>query len=698
MEAKPYPEEKRRYLIDRGNEDFIAFLEQVEATKEGQRTLKSLLPSKVKGFRPGHAPLKRTVPILIIELKKEGELSNSSSRIWASFKNAWAAWVRSHDELNPILLELDNSADFDEKGECTALPNSELDIQCFKHLLEASENHLVDRETIERFYDYGYFLPSEEIEAFIKQACPRSEIELQRRLAALPEQVNELCETINLLSLQFSALESTDEAVHKLDERVTDTVRSLEAQHAKTESRVKKILGQLGKSINSIESRLSKVAELEKSEKSTQVAAAKFASRINEEIRQLGECIQASVDSLEVRIDTMDGTMSEIIAEREEQHQVTYQISATESNFTQMLSRLRRLIQSQLSRVEVRLNLMDQTIADINTERKTQLQSTNAPRVAYHAVQIGEQYRASLGKEKEHYENEDDYLEQFRSYLRRLGVTDCEETGSAIHVALKAFSALEIADTRMIETWQQVCGNHLHITKIDVEMGWIGLQDWFPNFLADECFEEKLERKDLDISIKKMLEIGDMPWAIHLSNYDRSFPESYLVGFLDWIGRFSDSGIRVFVTRCAGQNRCETNEDIYEWVACLPKPQVPEPIMDRNPRPPSAIVTSSEWKSWCQPNHAVHQDEFLNKLQEAVKNSGDQIPIVLFHEIQRYVQLSHGVLSPSKALDWSLTIRLLRWIAYRQEIIETVRNLIDQENCEFPRFQEELLQASEANE
>ena len=228
MEAKPYPEEKRRHLIDRGNEDLIAFLEQVEATKEGQQALKRLLPTKVKGFRPGHAPLKRTVPMLIIELKKEGELSNSSSQIWDSFKNTWAAWVSSHDELNPILLELDNSADFNEKGECTAVPNSELDIQCFNILLEASRNNQIDQETIRRFYEFGYFLPSNEIEVLIEQAHSRTEIEQERRITALPDLVDKLSEAIDFLSSRLSDIESSDERAQEFDQRITEVIDSFE--------------------------------------------------------------------------------------------------------------------------------------------------------------------------------------------------------------------------------------------------------------------------------------------------------------------------------------------------------------------------------------------------------------------------------------------------------------------------------------
>ena len=210
MEAKPYPEEKRRDLIKKNKEDFITFLEEVTEPAGRQFIQQELLPSNVRGFRPGHAQPTLTVPRLINDLKREQELTNPDSVIWNKFKDAWKAWVISHHELNQILLEsFDNEIDFDENHKCIAPPNSELDIQCFKTLLEASRNNRIDRETIRRFYEYGYFLLSDEIEVLITKAVPRAEIERQQRLAALPDQVERLSESIKRLDARISEIEST---------------------------------------------------------------------------------------------------------------------------------------------------------------------------------------------------------------------------------------------------------------------------------------------------------------------------------------------------------------------------------------------------------------------------------------------------------------------------------------------------------
>ena len=115
-------------------------------------------------------------------------------------------------------------------------------------------------------------------------------------------------------------------------------------------------------------------------------------------------------------------------------------------------------------------------------------------------------------------------------------------------------------------------------------------------------------------------------------------------------------------------------------------------------KPTGFIVTRSEWESWCRPNLDASQLEFLNQLQEEIENTGTQVPLQLLRDIQRYVQLSNGILASSRAFDWALTLRLLPWISYRHELIETVQNLMNQESSELSHFRDGLLQAREAGE
>ena len=661
MEAKPYPEEKRRNLIKKDKEDFIAFLREVTDGEGKQFIQQKLLPSQGGGFRAGnartrHIQLQLAVPTLIRNLKKEQELANSDSSIWSKFKDAWKAWVISHPELNQILLEsFDNSSDFDENHKCIVPPNSELDIQCFKTLLEMSRNNQIDQETIQRFYEYGYFLPSDEIEALIEKAPPQAELERQQHLAVLPDRVNELSETIDLLNSRIAEIASTDKTTQKLNQQITAVTKSFESQLSEINSNFNKRIKRINSWLTKVEKSVTSVGESVTSLE-TQILAAEFINDMNQKITQLDQRVQKHVES-------------------------------------------------HVESTEVRLDQINKAIVEIKTMQREQNRTTSAPRIAHQSVQIGENYAVKLGEDREPYQDENDYLSDFAFSLGRFGITEAadDEAAAAIHLAMKAFSALEVADARIIDVWQLMCDNHVHVTKIDVEMGWLGLQDWFPKLFSQECFGEQLRQMDLDISVRKMLQGSDMLWAIHLNNCDRSFPESYLPKFLDWIDDFSAGGVRVFLTRSLGINRCEINQDVYDRVARLSKPQGPEPIVARNLRPSGLIVTQSQWESWCQPSadtNPQHDSQlaFLDRLRARVEYIGAQIPIGLLREIQRYLQLSHNILAPSRAFDWALTFRLLSWIGNRRELIDTVRNLINQENSELPHFLEGLAQANEEDE
>lgn len=671
MEAKPYPETKRRVLITQSVSDWTAFLEEI--TQGKQFIQQNLLQHKVPGFRPGRAPLEQTVPRLISRLMRKKELTRPDSAIWNAFKNAWKHWVGSHPELNNILSELvDNAADFDENGQCIEPPNSELDRGCFEILLEASRDNRLARETIQRFYEYGYFEEDEEIESLIAKALPREEIEFRKRLAALPDEVESLTENVKSLSTEVDTLSENvkslasrtppealaNGAEQELEQRIAEVRADFEAQ-------LQQLTQQIAAVCEPFEARLSKTES-----STTQIVG--LLKRISS--------LEAKVSELKTSVDSVENKpfATEF---------VTIKQQNTEFN------RQARQTQRDIHSLVTRLDALDEAVGEIKARLHP---TTSEPQIAYQALRLAESYAANLGPETGHYEDESDYLEDFGRGLARFGITQSEETAAALHVALKAFSVLEIADTRVIEVWRLICGNHLHVTKLNVEMGWLGVQDWFPTLFSQECFEEELARIDLSASIEKMLETGNMPWAIHLANYDRSFPESYLPSFLEWIRHLSrPDSIRIFLTRCSGTNRCETNEDIYTWVARLPKPQAREPATAGRLLPLD-IVTLSEWDSWCCPHSDTDEHlGLLEQLQSAIQNNGISVPEPIFRDIQQYLQRSQGLLASTRALDWALTFRLLPWIGNRHEFINAVQTLIDGERRELPHFQEGLQQARE---
>ena len=696
METKPYPEAKRRILIQRSASDFITFLEEI-TDREGKRFVYNhLLPRKVPGFREGRVPagflegrarLTQTVPMLISKLKNERELTNCDSSIWNSFKNAWISWVESHQELNNILLEFNNEADFDENHKCVEPPNSELDIRCFKILLKANRDNLISQETIRRFYEYGYFNEDERIEDLIDKALPQKEIERRQRLEELPDQVDRLCQEIDELRSQVSGVEShIDRLCQEIDE-LRSQVSGVESYNELKQAfdlRIAEIRQSFEMKLRTFDRR---IAEEIRQSFESQFSESNFTQMVS----QLGQLI----NSLESRLVKLEESIKS---------PVETQPSATEfkGNIKKEIDRLNRQIQEVGQSVEVRSDAIDQAIVEIKAKVEKVCQTTDAPRIAYRAVEIGKHHATKLREEKETYEDEYDYLSDFKYSLRRFGITNSDETAAAIHVALKAFPALEVADPRIIKVWGLMCNNHLHLTKINVEMGWLGLQDWFPYFFSDECFSERLERINLDISIRKMCEMGDMLWAIYFSNCDRSFPEGYLSPFLNWIDNFSKGAIKVFLTRCSGTNRCETNEDVYAWAARLPKPESREPLEAQKLKSSGVIVTQTEWESWCRPNPEANSQferhlEFLDRLRSAIENEDAQIPMGIFREILQYLRLSHNIMASTRALDWALTLRLLPWIGNRSRLIDVVRNLVNEENQEFPHFQDGLQKAREVN-
>jgi len=364
---------------------------------------------------------------------------------------------------------------------------------------------------------------------------------------------------------------------------------------------------------------------------------------------------------------------------------------------------LGRQILDRVESLESRINQIESEIVEIKSKVEIRSKRGGEPRVATRAKDIGERYKAQLQTKSERYLDENEYLSDFISNLRKFGVTDSEETAAAIHVAMKAFPVLEIADARLMRVWRVMASDHLYNTDIQVEMGWIGLQDWFPSLFSETCFGERLERADLEISIQRMLKLGDMPWVIYLRYCDRSFPESYLPGFLSWISRFNEGGIILFLMRCVGTNRCETNEDFYERIARLPKPDHPEPIQKVDLKDSRVLLSLSDWENWCRPNpdadsFGKKQYEFLIQLKSEIEGKGWQIPMELISEIQHYIQLSYEIMAPTRALDWALTLRFLPWIGNRREIIDISQSLVNEENQELLHFQDGLQTAREEAE
>ena len=608
MYMKPYPEEKRKMLVERSIndvDDFVVFFEGIKG-REASSLQRMVTPPK--GFRKNKKLKSKTRHFLfkqfISKLKGQRETSNPNPVVWDQFEQIFRWWVKSQSELFKIIEDFKNDADFDEEGkECIADPNSELDVKCFKTLLEANQDHQINQETIRRFYQYGYFLKDRQIEDLIDNALTQKEIVHKQRLEELPDKFAELSQTIADLESRVSAVESANELKQELDKRISELSESFEESLQKLNQQIAEVSKPINGRISKIESNFIKTSELSK--------------QVNPLKSQLSE-LKKSVNTLEDRF-----------------------------------------------------------------------QTTESPRIACQAVEIGKK-AASLVKDRKKQKNEKSYLEEFGIPLWRLGITESIDSSEvkAVHVALKAFSVIETSDPRIIDAWNSACGNILHVTTIDVGMGWLDSQDWFPDFFSEICFGEQLRQMDLDISIEEMINAGNFLWAIHLSNCDRSYPECYLPRFLKWLGK-RKVYIKVFLTRCLGENCCNTNYEVYNQVGQLPKPTKKQSIKPISLPVSKAIVDKSGWEHWCQPaDKKLYQTEiqFLDKLGLEI----EKIPLSILQDIQSYLLLSHQILDADKALDWALYLRLYPWLARRSEIEDRLFNFINQSDLELPRTTDAL--------
>ncbi len=437
------------------------------------------------------------------------------------------------------------------------------------------------------------------------------------------------------------------------DEQIEDLIdNALTQEDIDHKWRIKELpdkVDELSETISDIKSRVSAVE-----------SANELKQELNEQITGLSKSFEDNIQKLNEQITEVSEALNEKISKIElsQTSDLSNQINSFKSQFTEL----------------------KKSVSKLEDKRQT----TEVPRIANQAVEIGEK-AASLIKNRKKTKNEKDYLKAFSIPLWLLGITNPEDSikTEAIHIALKAFSVIEIPDTRIINAWKAACGNNLHITTLDVGMGWLDSQDWFPKLFSEICFGEQLRQMDLDVSVEEMINKGNFLWAIHLNNYDRSFPESYLPRFLKWLGE-RKAFAKVFVTRCHSENRCKTSFEVYNEVGQLPKPTKTLSINPTTLPDTDAIIDKSVWGKWCQPSEETlykTEVQFLDKLQSEIEN----IPLSLFQDIQSYLLLSHQIIDPDKALDWALYLRLCPWIDGRTKIEDGLFSLINQVDLDLPK-------------
>ena len=257
-------------------------------------------------------------------------------------------------------------------------------------------------------------------------------------------------------------MESADELEQELTAQIAKEHQDFDTELQKLEQTVARKHSQIDNRINSIESNSNQLVGL--------------VSRINSLGMKLSN-LSESVNSFEDKLSKM-----EPVDRQEIDRLINRQVADKPKQINSQVS-------GEIKSFRGRLDATD-SLSEIKSEM------TDEPRIDAQALKLGKWYKAELQKKTERYTDEIEYLDDFRRYLRRFGITNFEdeEMAAAIHIALKAFPAVEIADPRIIKVWKLMCDNHLYDTTINVEMGWLGLQDWFPELFAEECFGRRLER------------------------------------------------------------------------------------------------------------------------------------------------------------------------------------------------------------
>src|SRR5262249_4547796 len=112
MRYKPFPAEKRTYILQKPLAEFERFFQEL-ALAEQDRLASSLPPIRTGGFRPKSPELRKMQLQRLCDTAKNPKHSNNTLA-WNTLESVWQAWIVSHPELHMLLEQYDNSDDFQD--------------------------------------------------------------------------------------------------------------------------------------------------------------------------------------------------------------------------------------------------------------------------------------------------------------------------------------------------------------------------------------------------------------------------------------------------------------------------------------------------------------------------------------------------------------------------------------------------------
>ena len=285
MKPKEIPKSKHSLIAQKSKEEFLDLFHELKV--KTYKDFRDLLPP-VKGFQKQS---KKGVEQGLVKLHqyicRPPKNPSSVKTSWEAYNAFWRSWVISHDDLFQVLENFDNEDDF-EKGKVKNPPNSELDIKCFEHLVNANHEGRIKKDTIQQFYEFGYFEEDKKIEGIISQAKSDELLEREKVLDQLPMQIEELNDKIEQMSAGILDATSIQETFSQKIGKVAEEL----------EGKQKVSVRELRKELTSIDKKLEKTQQAVKtlSDKSKESITTEILSSLEEHLDSIDKLILKKED------------------------------------------------------------------------------------------------------------------------------------------------------------------------------------------------------------------------------------------------------------------------------------------------------------------------------------------------------------------------------------------------------------------
>jgi hypothetical protein len=315
MQFKPFPPEKRAYILQKPFEEFEQFFQELPSTE--QHRLASSFPHlHGGGFRSGSRQLLKVQLQRLWSDAKNPE-SSHNALAWKILADVWQAWIASHPELHALLEHYNNSDDF--QNDEIKPPNTYLDIECLKYLIYANFNNKIDKETIQKTYEFGYFQKEASIDSYIELARDTENIESNKAILSILEVIEKIKNDIvdlhrknsEILNVHNSIKRKIDDSESKILQKTNDFLNKIDQNML---------------AIKDLEKRLTFIESISKTIEDLRTAYQQDIERISNECATRFREMQEYIDLLGATLDENSHNIAEL---RTSHHQLTVRDAPT---------------------------------------------------------------------------------------------------------------------------------------------------------------------------------------------------------------------------------------------------------------------------------------------------------------------------------------------------------------------------------